>query len=288
MVEFKCPGHNQDHIPEEVLKEAGITLPNAYTDKNGIVALARVLKNYQNDVFAKVPFCVTVEAEAFGAHIKMGDALHRPRTNGRRFSSIGELSSIQRPDISKGRIGEVLDAVGIMAESGEKVILNIVGPFTIIHSLIDSTLFYNGVRKEPSKIKEILAVIEDSVIQYGIEGAKRGASIISYEDAVGVTDVTGPKMYKEFSCPSSRRIICGIKEAGGRFLIHLCGRTSAALENADMVHSYAIKASNAFTYGHALARLLDELTEPIIVGHKCIAWGPMKMDQPVIWGIKLN
>jgi len=287
MVEFKCPGHNQDHIPEEVLGEAGITFPEAYTDKNNIVALARVLKKYQDDVFAKVPFCVTVEAEAFGAYIKMGDAMHRPRPNGHRFSSIEELSGIQAPDISKGRIGEVLDAVGILAESGEKVILNIVGPFTIIYALINHTIFYRGLRKDPAQIKEIMAVIEKSVIQYGIEGVKRGASIISFEDAVGVPDDIGPTIYRDFSGPSNLRIINGIKEVGGRFLIHLCGRTSAALENTDMVHSYAIDTGKASTYGQALAGLLDELTEPIVVGHRCIAWGPMKMDQPCIWGIEL-
>ncbi|ATW24395.1 uroporphyrinogen decarboxylase family protein [Candidatus Formimonas warabiya] len=288
MVEFKCPGHNQDPIPEEALKEAGVTFPNAYTDKNEIAALATVLKKYRDDVFTRVPFCVTVEAEAFGAQIKMGDAWHRPRPHGRRFSSIEDLSGIQTPDISEGRMGEVLDAVAILAESGEKVILNIVGPFTILYSLINFTFFYNGLRKNPAQVREIMAVIEKSVIQYGMEGVKRGASIISYEDAVGVPDVTGPEIYQDFSGPSSLRIINGIKEAGGTFLIHLCGRTSAALENTGMVRSYTIKAGKALTYDQALERLLDKLTQPIVVGHKCIAWGSMKMDQSLIWGIKLN
>ncbi|RNC28549.1 MAG: hypothetical protein AWM53_01383 [Candidatus Dichloromethanomonas elyunquensis] len=288
MVEFKCPGHNTEHIPEEVLKEASIIFPNAYTDKSGMVALARTQKEYRNEVFAKVPFCVTVEAEAFGADIKMGDAVHRPRPNGRRFSSLEELSGIQVPDISKGRMGEVLDAIGILAESGEKAILNIVGPFTIIHALINHANFFNGLRKDPSKIKEILAVIENCVIQYGIEGVKRGAAIISYEDAVGVQDIVGPAIYRDFSGPSSLRIINGIKEIGGKFLIHLCGRTSASLENADMARSYVIETGKASTYDQALEEVLAKSTGPIVVGHKCIAWGSMKMDQPYVWGIELT
>jgi len=286
MVEYKCPRHNLDHIPEEVVKKAGITFPKAHTDKNSMATLARTLMKHRGDVLTKVPFCVTVEAEAFGAYIKMGDTLTSPRPEGHCFSSIEQLSGLQTFDIFKGRIGEVLEAVEILAKSGEKVVLNVAGPFTIIYSLIDPLLFFNGLRKYPSQIQEILGVIEKSVIQYSAEGIKRGASIISYEDVVGVSDIMGPEIYRDFSGPSRLRIINGIKEAERVFLIHLCGRTSAALEKAEMVKSYAIEAGEFPTYGQALLGVLGKLTVPIVIGHRCITLSPLKMSQPVLWEIK--
>lgn len=286
-MEYKCPKHNLEHIPDEVVKKTGITVAKAHTDKNSMATLARVLMKYRGDVLAKVPFCVTVEAEAFGANIKLGDTLTSPRTDGHCFSSIEQLSGLQTFDIFKGRIGEVLGAVEILAKSGGKVVLNVAGPFTIIYSLIDPLLFFNGLRKYPSKIKAILDVFEKSIIRYSAEGIKRGASIISYEDVVGVSDIMGPKIYQDFSGPSSLRIINGIKEeAEGTFLLHLCGQTSAALEKAAMVKSHALEVGEFPTYGQALLGVLDKLTVPIVIGHRCITLSPLKMSQPVLWEIK--
>lgn len=286
MVEFKCPGRYTAHVPAQILADAGIAFPEAYTEKNGMAGFAGLTRKYLKDEFAKVPFCVSVEAEAFGAPVKIGDAVHRPRPIGGRFSSIEELAGIQPPDITKGRMGQVLDAVGVLAESGEKVILNITGPFTIIYFLVNSSTFFQGLKKNPAQIKEILTVIEKTVIEYGVEGIKKGASIISYEDSVGVPDVVGPESYKELSAPSNLRVINGIKAAGGRFLIHLCGRTSAAMENAGMVSSNMIETGKNLTYSQALANLLGTLTGPAVIGHKCMEWSFMAMEQPVIWRIE--
>jgi len=253
-----------------------------------MAALAVALRKHREDVIARVPFCVTVEAEALGAHIKLGNALAGPRVENYVFSSIEEMSSLRRLDLTQGRIKEVLDAVEILAGAGEKVALSVEGPFTIISSLIDPMNFYKGLRKDPQRLREILAVIEDGIIGYGLEGIKRGASIISYGDPVGAMDIVGPKVYRDFSGPSSLRVINGLKAARGKALIHLCGKTSTALEKLELARSYSIDAGDASTYGQALVLLLDKLSEPLAVGHKCIKWSSMKLSQPVIWGIHLR
>jgi len=286
MLEYKCPTHEMDHISKSVAKKSGITFPKAHTDKNSMATLARVLMKQRGDVLTKVPFCVTVEADAFGACIKMGSTLTSPRPEGHCFSSIEQMSGLQTFDIFKGRIGEVLEAVEILAKSGEKVVLNVAGPFTIINSLIDPLLFYNGMRKYPSQIREILGVIEKSIIKYSADGIRRGASIISYEDVVGVSDIIGPEIYKNFSAPSSLNIINGIKKADGVFIIHLCGQTSAALEKAGMIKSYSIEATEYPTYGQALLGILDKATGPIVIGRRCITLSPLKMSQPFLWEMK--
>ncbi len=165
--------------------------------------------------------------------------------------------------------------------------LSVEGPFTIISSLIDPMNFYKGLRKDPQRVREILAVVEAGIISYSREGIKRGASIISYGDPVGAMDIVGPKVYREFSGPSSQRIIKGIKEAGGKVLIHLCGKTSTALEKIEKASSSAIDAGKNLTYGQAMLALIDKITEPVALGHKCIKWSSKKMAQPVLWGIEL-
>jgi uroporphyrinogen-III decarboxylase len=114
-MDFICTGDDMEQIPEEVVRETGITFPAAHSDKTSMAILAGKLREHRRDVIARVPFCVTVEAEAFGAYVKLGNALVGPRVEKYLFSSIEEMSSIQGLDIKKGRIREVLDAVEILA-----------------------------------------------------------------------------------------------------------------------------------------------------------------------------
>jgi Uroporphyrinogen-III decarboxylase len=286
-MDFKCTGDDLEQIPEEVVRETGIALPGAHSDKTSMAILAGELRKHRRDVIARVPFCVTVEAEAFGAHIKLGDAFNGPRVERYLFSSLEEMSAIGRLDLNQGRIKEVLDAVGILACSGEKVALSVEGPFTILSSLIDPMHFYKGLRKDPQRILKILSVVEEGIIRYSLEGIKRGASIISYGDPVGAMGIVGPKVYREYSGPTSWRIVQGIKQASEKVLIHLCGKTSTALEKIEMAKSYKIETDGALTYGHAMLKQLDKMTEPILIGHRCIKGSLKKLDNPILWGIEL-
>ena len=286
-MDFICTGDDLERIPEEVIQKTGISLPGAHSDKNSMATLARELRIHRRDVIARVPFCVTVEAEAFGAHIKLGDALNGPRVESYQFASIEEMSDLQGLALNEGRIREVLDAVGILAAAGEKVVLSVEGPFTILSSLIDPMQFYKGLRKDPQRILEILSVIEKGIIRYSLEGIKRGATIISYGDPVGAMGIVGPKVYREYSGPSSWRIIKEIKEAGGKVILHLCGKTSTALEEIKMARAYPIATDSAQTYGQALLGQLDQATEPLVIGHRCIKGSLNKMFSPILWGIEL-
>ncbi|HEY8908800.1 MAG TPA: uroporphyrinogen decarboxylase family protein [Desulfosporosinus sp.] len=286
-MDFKCTGDDLEQIPEEVVRKTGISLPGAHSDKNSMATLASELRKHRRDVIVRVPFCVTVEAEACGAHIKLGDALNGPRVESYRFKAIEEMSDIRGLELNEGRIREVLDAVEILASTGEKVSLNVEGPFTILSSLIDPMDFYKGLRKDPQRIQRILAVVEEGIIRYSLEGIRRGASIISYGDPVGAIGIIGPKVYREYSGPSSWRIIKGIGERGGKVLIHLCGKTSTALEKIEIARAYPIEADDTSTYGLALLELLDQMTEPIVIGHRCIKGSSKRMNEPVLWGIEL-
>ncbi|SPF34466.1 Uroporphyrinogen decarboxylase family protein [Candidatus Desulfosporosinus infrequens] len=286
-MDFKCTGDNLEQIPEEVVRKTGISFPEGHSDKNYMATLARELRKHRGDVLVRVPFCVTVEAEAYGAHIKLGDALNGPRVESYRFASIEEMSNLQSLELSEGRISEVLDAVGILAEAGEKVALSVEGPFTILSSLIDPMNFYKGLRKDPQRIQGILAVVEEGIIRYSQEGIKRGASIISYGDPVGAIGIIGPKVYQEYSGPSSWRVIQGIRDGGGRVLIHLCGKTSTALEKIEMARAYPIETDETMTYGQGLLGQLDKATEPIVIGHRCIKGSLNTMVNPILWGIEL-
>ncbi|MCM1990679.1 uroporphyrinogen decarboxylase family protein [Oceanirhabdus seepicola] len=287
-VEFKCTSDNLEQIPQCIIDNSDLKFPKAHTNKEDMSRLAQELKKYKNDTICRVPFCVTVEAEAMGANIKLGDEKNGPRVSEYAFNSIEELSNLEEIDLSKGRVKEVLNSVQYLSNENEVVALNVEGPFTIISSLIESRLFYKAIRKNRDIVDKFIKVIEDSIVKYVLEGIKRGAKIISYGDPVGALDIVGPKIYKEISGRSTYNILKRLEEHLDNSIIHLCGKTSTAFQQIGLSKAEAIEYDENITYGEAICDLVKNNKDIKIIGHSCIKRTPLKFENLIVWTLKLN
>ena len=73
-----CPGGMMNMIVSDIMRETGCTWPESHLDPAKMASLTRAL--CQNGGFENygVPFCMTVEAEALGADVDMGDGEVEP------------------------------------------------------------------------------------------------------------------------------------------------------------------------------------------------------------------
>ncbi|MBW4829281.1 MAG: methylcobamide--CoM methyltransferase [Clostridiaceae bacterium] len=286
IMDFKCISDKMEEIPGDIVKKTGLSFPEVHTKAEYIATLSKELKEYKKDNLCRVPFCNTVEAEALGGNIKLGDAKAGPRVESYAFNSIDELMEIEEIDLNRKRINEVLKAVEILHSQGETVVLNVEGPFTIITSLVDSRIFYKAIRKNKKMIYEILNVMEDSIIKYIKEGINRGANIISYGDPVGSLDIVGPRVYKEFSGRATYNILkCMESELDGS-IMHICGKTSAVFQNMGYIKSYPIKFESKITYGQAIDHVLENKKDIRIIGHNCIKRTALELKGSTLWSIE--
>ncbi|HLR34293.1 MAG TPA: uroporphyrinogen decarboxylase family protein [Tissierellales bacterium] len=286
-VDFKCASDNLEEIPEEVVKEIGIDFPEVHTEAEYIASLSKELKKYKEDILCRVPFCNTVEAEALGGKIKLGDSKTGPRVDKYAFNSIEEMLNIKDMELTKGRINEVLKAIEILKKDGEKVILNVEGPITIITSLIDSRIFYRGLRKNKDVVDEFLKVIEENTIKYINEGITRGADIISYGDPVGALNIVGPKVFKEVSGKAALNILKKIENNLDGSIISLCGQLSTAFQKMDLVKAHPVKFEKDITYGEAIDYVLQNRKDVNIIGHNCIKRTYLKLKNSTLWSVEL-
>src|SRR5699024_5523072 len=286
-VDFKCASDNLEEIPEEVVKEIGIDFPEVHTEAEYIASLSKELKKYKEDILCRVPFCNTVEAEALGGKIKLGDSKTGPRVDKYAFNSIEEMLNIKDMELTKGRINEVLKAIEILKKDGEKVILNVEGPITIITSLIDSRIFYRGLRKNKDVVDEFLKVIEENTIKYINEGITRGADIISYGDPVGALNIVGPKVFKEASGKAALNILKKIENNLDSSIISLCGQLSTAFQKMDLVKAHPVKFEKDITYGEAIDYVLQNRKDVNIIGHNCIKRTYLKLKNSTLWSVEL-
>lgn len=287
-INFKCISDNLEEIPEKIVKETGVNFPNVHLDSKQMAVLAKAMKDYHGDNITTVPFCLTVEAEALGADIKMGDEKIGPRVGNYVFNSIEDLEKISLIDLSKERISEVLKAVDILKNDDETVALTVQGPFAIMSCLIDPRLFFKAVKKDKLSVDRFMETICDSIVMYIEEGVKRGAKIISFSDSTGTIDVLGPRMYKEYSGRYAYNILKKVENRLGNSILHICGVTSMSMYKAGLLKLIPIEVEKDITYGDALSKIIEEKSDVRIIGHYCLKKTSLKMRKPIVWKIELN
>lgn len=288
LLKFKCLGETSQPIPESIINENGLSYEEMHKDKRAMVIVAEKIKESSGDCFCKLPFCTTIEADALGACIKLGDIINGPRVDRYVFSSMEELNSIGSFDFKSGRISTALDAVETLSNNGEQVILNVEGPFTIIASLIEPVTFYKALRKNKSMALVILKKIEDNVTEYIFEAIKRGARIISYADPMGTIDILGPNIFKEFSAISTLNIIKRSELFLNDSLIHICGKLTSSLEGLGLCKNKAIYFNGEMTYGEAIDKLLKTKSDVKLLGNSCIKMTPQSINNASLYQIELQ
>lgn len=288
--EFRCTHPGTEELPQGLIDALGFKFPEVHTDTREMARLALALKKDRGDCLCRLPFCMTVEAEAMGAQITLGDKRNGPRVAGYCFADIDAARGAKRIDLSEGRAKAVLDCVADLSCRGEAVGLNIHGPFTLASSLIDPRHLYKGMRQNNEAVDHLMRVIEASIVTYALEGIKRGAQLLSYADPAGAMDLIGPKLYKEVSGKITARILQKIeREAPEKStLLHLCGKTSTALEKCGLSSSEPVPYNPELTYGEALNAFLKERPGVSIVGHNCMKQTPKRNRHPRLWAIHLG
>ena len=287
VVDFVCVSDQLEEIPESIVRNLGLNFPEVHTKAEYLATLSMEMKKHKKDTLCRLPFCNTVEVEALGGNIKLGDAKTGPRVESYAYSSIDELLEMGDIDFTSGRIREVLKAVEILSGTGELVVLNVEGPFTIITSLIDSRVFYKAIRKNKEIVNNVLTILEDNIVKYIKEGVKRGAKIISYGDPVGALDIVGPKVYREYSGKFSYNILKRVENEIGSSILHICGKTSTVFQNMGLIETRPIKLKEDITYGESIDYILKNRSDVRIIGHNCIKKTPLKLKNSTVWNIKI-
>ncbi|WP_373898164.1 uroporphyrinogen decarboxylase family protein [Haloimpatiens sp. FM7315] len=285
---FKCTSNENVEIQEKIIKKYKIEFPKAYVNSEEMARLSKSLKIYNNDVICKVPFCSTVEAEAYGALVRLGDEKSGPRISGYIINDFEDLKKINNIDFNKGRIKEVLKALDILTKEKEFVCLAVEGPITIATSLMDSKLFYRLLRKEKNEMDKFLGTIENNIVEYILKGVRKGAKIISYADPVGTIDMIGPKLYGEVSGKITYNILKRLEGRLEKSCLHLCGKTSTSLESLDFIKVTPLVLQNSGIYGQQIKDFMVKYPDNKFIGHWCIkrSWSYKKDN--IIWSIELN
>jgi MtaA/CmuA family methyltransferase len=207
---------------------------------------ARILAQSQINIFENFNIdAVTACSDAFRVSADLGGemvfpAKHPPYLAVPLVKNEQDLLSLRRPDASKAssRMYDRARAVEYLSRSiGDRCM--VVGwvdmPFAESCSICGVSELLMMTYEKPRLVHQILEFLTDIVIDFALLQIESGAHMIGAGDAAA--SLISPQMYREFALPYEKRVIQAVHNAGGLVKLHICGNTSALLE--DMVKTDA-------------------------------------------------
>ncbi|BAL84475.1 putative uroporphyrinogen decarboxylase family protein [Selenomonas ruminantium subsp. lactilytica TAM6421] len=266
---FDCLGEPERPITEEMCANAGARYAAVFSRAEDMVKAALEVKRRNQDVFCKLPFCVTIEAEAFGADVSLNSLYGVPAVSHFRYERVEDIPTLPAMDFSQGRVHEVLRAASMLSEAGETVILNMEGPFTILGQLVPSKQIYKGIYRQQEKLRSLSRWITSQLVRYAREAEAHGVSILSYADPTVAAELISPQLYTELCGEISYEVLQAIENATEKVVIHLCNKTSVAFQKAGFCTMERIVPKAGVSYGEALLQAI-QAPDVRCIGHGCI------------------
>lgn len=266
---FDCPGEPERPVTEELCQTCGASYPDVFNKAEDMAKAALEIKRLNHDDWVKLPFCVTIEAEAFGAAISLNSLYGVPAATQFRYQKIEDIGQLPPLDFARGRLAEVLRAASLLHAQGEKIILNMEGPYTILGQLISSKQIYKGLYRNKEALCQIVQHIGNELVLYATEAETHGVDMISYADPTVAYGLISPKIYYELCGSLTWKILRKIELSTQHIVVHLCNVTSVGFEKAGFCTSERIPLPSSFSYGKALLQVVQQRGIRVI-GHGCV------------------
>jgi len=122
----------------EAMEKTDAFWPEAHKNAEKMATLGSSLYELAGLENARIPFCLTVEAEAMGCKVDIGGEDRTPQITETPFRSGSDIK-VPSDFLSRGRIPVVLEAVDKLKEKYEDtlpIIVGITGPFTLAGHLL--------------------------------------------------------------------------------------------------------------------------------------------------------
>lgn len=219
-----CPGGMMSMAVTEVMAEAGAAWPEAHRDADTMVRLALAMQEATGFDNVALPFCMTVEAEAYGARVDLGDTTTHPRVRGHVLAADGK-TPLPRPDFGKGRAGLLPAALRRARALCPELALigNLVGPFSLLGMLADPLRVFRWTRRQAADVHRYMGKIAEDLVRFGEMQIEAGVDAVCIAEPTATGEILGGALFGSFVVPYVREIAERLRAAGSPVIVHICG-----------------------------------------------------------------
>ncbi|UJS17114.1 MAG: MtaA/CmuA family methyltransferase [Candidatus Jettenia sp.] len=253
-----CPGGMMTMASREVMVKTGCQWPAVHRDAKKMAELSIAMRSETGMENLGIPFCMTVEAEAFGGEVEDGDETTEPNIVHYPLKSVKQWKNLKELDPYKdGRLPTILECTAIVSRKvpDTPVIGNLVGPFSLATSLIEAMTLFKALLREPDDVHGLLSFLIKNSIKYGKALINNGADLIVISDPSATGEILGPKLFKEFAIPYLNRMINHIHMFEKLVIVHICGDISAIYGPLNELDAECISVDSAVNIKEARAMI---------------------------------
>ena len=207
-----------------MMEKTGVYYPDAHHTANDLSKLAASVWEHAQIECIKLPFGMTVEAEALGAPMEWGSKDTLPN----EYPVFNHPGELRIPDnfFDLKRVPIVLDAIGRLRKQYDNevaVISSIVGPFTLGAKLFGFDNFFPWLITNPDYVTEAMEKLTRLSIAYANAQLEAGADCILIGEAVCSGDLISPDTYRDVIASKHSELAQDIK---GPIVQHICGNAT--------------------------------------------------------------
>ncbi len=208
----------------EAMEKLNCPWPDSHSDPAKMATLGTSLNKLAGLETARIPFCLTVEAEAMGCKVDMGRMDRQPSIREAAFQSTSDVK-ITDDFLGRGRVPVVLEAIRILKKEYPDlpVIVGITGPFTLAGHLVEIERLVKLMRMRPMDVEDVLDKVTDGSAMYAHELENAGADVIVVNDPSAAPELIDPLSFKSTIKPRLKFLAQGIRT---KKVIHICGAST--------------------------------------------------------------
>jgi len=206
---------------------------------------------------------LTVEAEAFGADIKLSDN-EVPTVLGRLVSDAASVEALKVPGLDKGRVSAYLLASKLGAENfrDKPVFSGCIGPYSLAGRLYDMSEIMVAIYIEPESIQLLLSKCTEFLIKYCKALKATGTQgVIIAEPAAGLLSGEDCMTYSSFYV---KQIVDAVQDDSFTVILHNCGNTGQCTDAMVATGARALHFGNAIDMEQVLKQCP---TDVVVMGN---------------------
>jgi len=205
----------------EAMQKVGAPWPEAHSDPVKMATLGASLNRLAGLEAVRIPFCLTVEAEAIGCKVDMGTINRQPSIRGPAFGSPSQ-AEIDPGFLEKGRVPAVLEAIRILKKENidAPLIVGITGPFTLSGHLVETERLVKMMRTNPTVVDDLLDKVTDASVAYSEKIAEAGADVITVNEPSAAPELIDPLSFRS-TIKSRLQYLAGRIKT--KKVLHICG-----------------------------------------------------------------
>jgi [methyl-Co(III) methanol-specific corrinoid protein]:coenzyme M methyltransferase len=216
----------------QAMEQIGAVWPQAHYDPEKMARVGTALYKMAGLKTARIPFCLTVEAEAMGADINIGTIDKQPSIARHPFAEADQVA-IPPDFLYRGRIQSVLAATKLLKQNVKDlpVIVGTTGPFTLAGHLIGIEKYLLWTIKARDNVVKVLDVANKACIEYTKAILDAGADVVSISDPSASPELMSPRDFASLVKPKLIELSNTISTRHAVGVLHICGMAQKIIKD---------------------------------------------------------